>query len=542
VDAPVQAPDDFASFVAQYAERVRAACATLTGNDRLAATVQQELFASVALRWWWLRRQPPKPLARPGAAAAYLQRQLRREAANWRPEDVRAPAPDLTVGLRRGESVPRTQAIAELATNAWDKAHRIRIRRRRVGVIALVAIAIAAIALPRTSAGRQNPDVTTEESPLPTAVPASVDIARPFDELSTLPTRSTPLPPTLNMDANLATPLIESPIPRARAVAQLETGPLIIAGDDGITRKVDDSQLSGAELVSTSLSPDGSRVALATTTGLLVVDLSTAAVRPIRLASAAGSSIGTLVWRTNRTVLVPARTGAQVVNVDTGQTTNLSGLSGTNVITMQGAGTPTTPVELVPSNPSGAQPARIRIWRAEPSGTPGPNGLAPVAPTATPTPTAATTTPPASAPASTPPTSTPSAGASPTADTNAVEDRPIFGPPWIGRWGGAGWGNEKVFARPCDPSTLALPENVGVVREAVGAVDGNGLYSRTLATVEGGVRLDALGFLDPQTLLVSLSKSSRTWVVSWDTHSGDVRSVTQVNADVRVSVADLLRL
>jgi len=80
------------------------------------------------------------------------------------------------------------------------------------------------------------------------------------------------------------------------------------------------------------------------------------------------------------------------------------------------------------------------------------------------------------------------------------------------------------------------------VREAVGAVDGNGLYSRTLATVEGGVRLDALGFLDPQTLLVSLSKSSRTWVVSWDTHSGDVRSVTQVNADVRVSVADLLRL
>jgi hypothetical protein len=444
------------------------------------------------------------------------------------------------VGPRRGQPVPRTQELAELATNAWDRAHRIRIRRRRVGAIALVAIAVAAIALPRTSpTTRPGPDAT-EESPLPTAVPDSVDIARAFDELSTLPTRTAPLPVSLNMDANLAAPLSQAPVALAHAVAQLETGPLIIIGDDGGIRKVDDAQLGGAELLNTSLSPDGARVAMATNTGLLVVDLTTAAVRPIRTGSATGSSTGTLVWRTARTVLVPARSGAQVVNVDTGQITNLSGLSGTNVITMQGADIPATPVELVPSNPSGAQPARIRIWRTEPPGTPGPNGLTPTAP---PTPTAApstssTPTPPGSATAG--PTTGPTA--SPTADANAVEDRPIFGPPWIGRWGGTGWGNSTVFARPCDPSTLAQPENVGVVREAVGAIDGNGLYSRTLVTVEPGVRLDALGFLDPQTLLVSLAKSNRTWVLSWDVHSGDVRAVTQVNAEVRLSVLDLLRL
>lgn len=537
MDAPVQAPEDFASFVAEYADRVRTACATLTGNDRLATSLQQDLFASVALRWWWLRRQPPQPFARAGAAASYLQRQLRREAANWRPEDVRAPAPDLTVGPRRGQAIPHTQEMAELATNAWDRAHHIRVRRRRVGAIALVVVVLAAIALPRTNAGRQRPDAD-QGTPLPTIVPASVDIVGRFDQLGNLPAPATPLPTAIDMDAGAATPLDQSPVTRAKIVAQLESGPLIIVSEEGSVRKVDDTALGGARLLTTSLSPDGTRVAMVKDNGLLIVDLTTGALRSLGTASAARPATGTLVWRTARTVLVPARSGAQVVNVDSGQIINLSGLSGTNVVTMQGPEIPTTPVELVPSNPSSAQPARIRIWRSEPPGTPGPNGFTAggVGPSAS----AAPNGTPSATPSS-PPTSVGSPSPGPSADASAVEDRPIFGPPWIGRWGGAGWGNSTLFTRPCDPSALTLPEDVGVAGDTLGAVDDHGLYRRTLVTVEQDTRMESLGFLDAQTVLVSVSKASRTWLLGWDTRSGDLRAVTSVNADAQVSVPDLLR-
>ena len=78
LDAPERAPADFTAFVATHAARIRTACRSLSANDRLVEGVQRELFATVALRWWWLSRQPRGRRAR--TAAAHLDRVFRREA------------------------------------------------------------------------------------------------------------------------------------------------------------------------------------------------------------------------------------------------------------------------------------------------------------------------------------------------------------------------------------------------------------------------------------------------------------------------------
>jgi hypothetical protein len=518
-----QPPEDFTAFVTRYADRVRTACALLTGNDRLAESLRQDLFASVALRWWWLRRRPPKPLARADGAVAHLQRQLRREAANWPANGGRADLPRLRTDQVEAPVVPRVD-LTDLAGQSWARAHRIRARRRRVGAVVAVAVVCAAFALPHNTPTRQPDEVVG--TPLPTAIPAGVQVMRALDRITDLPTRKTPLPASFDMDAGRALPIVQAPITHALAVAQIESGPLIILADDGTTRRVDDEALGDARVITTSLAPDGGRVAMITGSGLLIVDLATGRLRQLVAATTGLAATRTLVWRTANSVLVPSGSGAQVIDVDTGQTTNLTGLSGVNVLTMQGPDVPTTPVELVPSSQGGTQPARIRVWRQEPSGAPG--GLATPGASAAPSASVGAT-----------PTAIPSSGASP--GDSVVEDRPIFAPTWVGRWGGSGWGNSGLLARPCDPGTLLLPRNVGVAHDAIAAVDIHGLYVRTLAAVEEGSTMDPLGFVDSQTALIRVSEGSRSWVVAWDVPNGSLEKVTSVNANVQMSLPDLLR-
>jgi hypothetical protein len=507
----LNAPEDFTDFVTRYADRVRAACAVLTGNDRLAENLRQDLFAGVALRWWWLRRRSS---TRTDGAVALLQRQLHREAANW-PGGDRTELPRLRTNQVDTAVAPRAE-LTELAGQAWAKARHIRVRRRRVVAVVAVAVVAAAFALPHAPV-RPTPEVTA--SPEATAIPVGVQVVRAFDRLTDLPMRKTALPTTLDLDTNRALPLAQAPITHALAVAQLEAGPLIILADDDTTRRVSEEELAGARVISTSLAPDGARVAMITNSGLLIVDLATGHLRPLAAATTGLAATRTLVWRTPNSVLVPGGSGAQVINVDTGKTTNLTGLSGVNVLTMQGPDVPTTPVELVPSSQGSGQPARIRFWRQEPPSTSG--GLA--------------------TPGSSPGPSSP-ASASPAAPAeSAVEDRPIFAPTWVGRWGGSGWGNAALLARPCDPGTLVLPRNVGIAHDAIAAVNVHGLYVRTLAAVEEESTMDALGFTDPQTVLVRVSKSNRSWVLAWDVPNGILERVTSVNAVAQISLPDLLR-
>jgi hypothetical protein len=442
--------------------------------------------------------------------------------------------------------VTRRQELNELATNAWDRSHRIRVRRRRIGVVAAAVIAIGAIALPRSTPASQNPDIAVTESPLPTAVPTGVQVLRSFDKFLDLPYRTVPgVPKELNLDPNKADLLVQSPLPRARAAMQQLNGPLLVLAEDGTTRKVEQSILGGAQLQTTSLAPDGRHVALISDNGLLIIDVTTGRLRPLVATSAGQSATRTLIWRNPTTVLVQGQNGALTIDVNTGAVNQFTGLSGTNVVTMQGPKVPVPPVELVPSSPGSGQAARIRYWRAEPASTPAGTATSP-APGGPPPPTGSTQTPAGATPTSTPgqPPATsaaPSPSGTPSNPSDSlVEDRPVFAPPWIGRWGGPGWGTNDMFARSCDPDPLALPADVGIARDAIGAVDVHGLYLRTLVTVESGSAMDPVGFLDSTTVLVSVSRVGRSALLAWDVPNGSVELVTSLSAEARVSAPDLI--
>ena len=510
MDTPGQAPEDFTAFVATHSGRVRALCSALTGNDRLVESLQRDLFTAVALHWWWLRRQPTRSRAR--TAASYLDRLFRREARGWR-DDVRPGLADRTqVEPAQLERAGARHRADDLATVAWDQARRTRNRRRAIVAVVVVAVGCLALVSPRRSTSP--PEQVTPTTPLPTAVPAGVKVVPPFPALAALPQRATALPETINVEPSGAALLTQAPVARALAIAQQELGPLIIVAPDGSTRSLNDTALLGARMLATSLSPDGARAALTTADGLLVIDLTRGTLRPVAAATQTSPALPSLVWRSARTVLVPTRSGAQEINVDTGVATNLFGLTGANVATSQGPATGKL-VEMIPPGTGGSPPARLRMWRTAPKTTPAPT-------------------------VSTPARSTPSASTVATPGPEDVEDRTVIGPPWVGRWSGPGWSTSDLFVRSCDPRSLALPESVGVARDAISAVGPNGLAVGTLAVVDG-TTLDPLGFADPSTVFVSTGMPQNgTRLLAWNVRTTQLQSVTTLSANVRVSLPDLL--
>lgn len=493
MDAPERAPADFTAFVATHAARVRTACRSLSANDRLVEGVQREVFATVALRWWWLSRQPVRRRAR--AAAAHLDRVFRREARNYRHEDMgRGGGSDhITVGTH--QPARGRHAADDLADIAWRQASRTRNRRRVFAAVAILAVGSVALLAPR----RAPPPSTSEAATplLPSSVPANVVIAPPFEQFSALPPRSTALPELINLDPGAAIPLADAPLTRAVAIAQQDLGPLIVIAEDGTTRRVDDPALAGARMHITSLSPDGMRAALTTADGLLVIDMTTGARRPISRAIIEPPA-QTMVWLSSRTVVTGIE-GSYEINVDTGAAFELVGVEAADVLSVQGAAAGRVS-ELAPVDDQRRLPGRIRIWRNV--------RTAPAAPTS----------------------SEPAPG--------DLEERPVSGPPWIGRWVGPGWSTLELLVRACTPNGLLLPPSVGVARDAIAAVARDGGSIATLAVVEA-ISLIPLGFLDADTVLVNTGVEEGR-LLAWNVREGSLQLISSMTSYARLSVRDLL--
>ena len=536
MEAGRQVPEDFASFVATQERRVRAASHGLTGNDRLAEALRRDLIAAIALRWWWFRLRPAR--SRPAARAAYLDRILRREARAWRTESTgpgwlaarsarsragtRSRARAGGIRVVEDEEVIETEAATQLARDAWDLAKQVRRRRRVVAAIAAALLGCVALVGPRPPSPAPGPDLLP---PPPTVVPTGVLVLPAFARLAELDRRATRLPETINVDPTPAPPLLDQPLPRALAVLRQGLGPLVVVGGDGQTRRVDDPRLAAARLLTTSLSPDGTRIALTRANDLLVIDVTTGEVRSVTAGSVQPNP-PSLVWHSRSAVLLPGRGAARQVDVDTGAMSDLAGTSGSNLVTTQGAAA-TRITELVSTSASNGLPTRIRYWRTGPTATP-------VAAQASGTPGA---TPPPSTSPSPSPSPSPAALPAPAGD---VEDRPLFGPNWIGGWIDGAWSTQDTLASACGPGSILLPQGSGVARSAVVAVGANGLYLATLVAVET-TTLDALGFVDSQTLLVAAGlPRTATVILAWTPRTGEIARVSTVSAHSQVAVADLL--
>ena len=207
-------------------------------------------------------------------------------------------------------------AAPDLAQVTAVRAQQVR-RRRRAGAVALVAVASAAVVLgvrTGTMNGRADedpaaptPSPTSEPSPpretAPPPPPASLGVSPELVQepwtatrYATLPWAEMGLPRTLDPTNADASPLSSDPVDRAVAAVQLSSrdgAGVYVFGDDGRWRFIDGIDIAathnaggygGPALRASSLSPDGTGLALPQPDALLVIDLTTASAESFDVA------------------------------------------------------------------------------------------------------------------------------------------------------------------------------------------------------------------------------------------------------------------
>jgi len=521
-----EVPEDFAAFATKYGRRLTAACREITGNDRVADAMRVDLLASVALSWRW------RPASwRTRHALTQLDRLLRREVRSYRllptaTGQIRMSASD-DVRARRLDD-ENSEDTAKLTDAAWRRAAVLR-RHSLIGVAAaaLVLLGFAFI-------GPEAAPLPDPPSPDPTATPDEVTVLPRFGELlGRVEPRRSPLPTRVDLDpaAVAALPqLASSPLARALAVAEPNRGRLIVIGDDDHLRRIDDPILAGARLVTTSLSPAGDLIALPSGADLLVIDVRTGRIQPVPV-GAKQPELPALVWRTGRRVLMPGASGALEVDVVTGETSAIAGVTGTDVVTVQGLPQPTL-VEMLSGASIGSGRSRIRFWRTPPEPVPltTTESSAPGSPSTTPPPSGTTSPSGSPSPSSSPPRPA----------TGDFDERPVFGPTWIGDWRGPAWSSALLYVRACSPDTLRLPADVGDAWAAIGALQPNGRHAGTLVTIDN-TQLEILGFLQANQLLVAAMSSGATVLLGWTPIEEEFLVIATLTDAVRMSVSDLLQ-
>ncbi|RLK24446.1 hypothetical protein DER29_2359 [Micromonospora sp. M71_S20] len=176
---------------------------------------------------------------------------------------------------------------AHPAATGWERARRVRRARRAAGATVLAVALLTggtALALRPTATPPPATTATPEESPTPHPVPVQTppaDLAYPGHPLGRL---GDPVGATLSDRPVRRALALHQPIDPQTGVA----GRIRVLGDDGVVRDLDavtpapTRDAAGNEAVplkSGSLSPDGRTAAFAQTDEVIVVDLTTAAVR-----------------------------------------------------------------------------------------------------------------------------------------------------------------------------------------------------------------------------------------------------------------------
>jgi hypothetical protein len=544
-------PAEFVAFVGRRAPGLRAAAHALSGNDRLAESLVDDLLGAIALRWRWLGFTERR-MGRVGAADAYLDRIFRREVATWG-RDAGSAHPRLRVG----EPLPEQKAEV-LAAYTWDLSRRLRRRRLMVaGGVALVLVVGVAM-VPRNGPPRDD-----AAPPPPTGPPPRVDVLPSFAEQAILIQRESPLPSEIELDpATVKDSISTRPVSRALAIFKPIGVPPLVLGDDGALRRIDHEMIpdvwvsatrTAPPLTSASLAPDGTRAAFLGNGAVQVVDLRTAAVRRYD----ALPTNTAVVWLTPQTLLVAGPAGQIVLDLPTGRSAPTT-IHAQHALTGQGGAQ-------APAPPPGTVPAGViaSAASAAPSASPVPLTTGPTG-TALPVELAERVVEllPIGEPATAPARLRRYASA---ADVATPMDTAITGDriSWLGPWrepgflvaglSGSGPGRPPGGSRPspgraardCEAVEMVLPPRYGraefatvVVNPTTGQVQRALVATRAATTLTGAL---LLGWLDRDTALIRTGDASTQTqhLLAWHVTDGDLRLVSVLDRDTTVSVADL---
>jgi hypothetical protein len=337
-------------------------------------------------------------------------------------------------------------------------------------------------------------------------MPASVQVLPDFSALPALGPGPTPVTRDLALDpASVdALPLLsDSPLPRATLVAWGPAHTLVLVGDKGELRQQRDPLLADAQLLATSLSPDGTQVALPTAQSIALVEVRTGAVRQLP-GHYQQPQPPLMVWLDDHTVAVPAEPAqgaghgmALAVDVQTGESRQGFVLA-LGALAMRGG----------PSMPITALLANTELQSRDDVG--------------------------------------PTVGQSVLVHfdlAGTIQDMAqVTGPPWLHGWIGPGFVSSQVIARGCDPGPVRLPG--GRPSAAVVALDEQGGYLGTLVTFDGSA-LSVVGFQpadgqQPPWVLVAVRSVGAGALVAWSPTTRVTAFEAMVRADTDISVRDLL--
>jgi len=528
---PSAPPEDFVEFVERRDAGLRLAAHALTGNDRLAESLVQDLLAATAARWRRLTRSEDST-GRASGADGYLDRIFLREAASWRRDqpDPRAARADLRL-LRQG---PDSAAAARLpgrpaidaARLAWARAER---GRRRWGY---VAAGLAAVILVAVFAPRGVPEQRVEAEPPPPAAPDQlpewIDVLPTTQAQGELPWLATSLPQQISL-AN-ARPLSQHRIDRAMMLLLPQTGAPLVLGPDGGLRVVDIDGLTDARqpgrlgstpITAASLSRDGTRAAFLNNTGVAVVDLVAARSRQFSV----DGRLTDVAWLAPGTLLVAGPRTTRVLDLASGEASSTT-VDARHMLTRQAVARATA--EPSPVTPTGAPLPDITTM----------TGL--VASQAAKVVELLPIGEPATAPARVRRYVTAGASVSPVV-TPISGDRTG----WVGRWIGPGFMAGDLVARDCDARELTgpLPSGRPAAFNATVVVDArSGLVKRALVASRDATTLpDAklLGFTNRDGVLIVTGTGTTARILLWDTTNGLFARVAEIADQVLVSVADV---
>jgi hypothetical protein len=457
-------------------------------GGRLTAKQRDDLLVAVARRWWWLRLQSRR-LGRPEAADDLLDRMVAEHLSHWDPTAASLIVGPIRAPARSTMFLDQPLSLADLAEGAWREARRSR-RRRTASAAGVLLLGLLLITIHRQS----HPDIQVAGPPPVPAVtvrPPLTDVVPTPERLATLPTMAVPGLPGPRIELARRDELARlsvSPVHRATAVFEPgNDAGIYVLGDDGKVRLLDAPVPMNARLTSTSLSPDGLKVALLTDRQVAMVDLATGKVRSYPMFVA--QTVATTIWTSPTTIAVSDSTSTFAVDLTSGALTSTHYVAGD----LLQAQPPGPLAELISVDDPPTTSARIRHWAGE---------------------SQLNTT------------------------LTASQGAPLS---WLGAWQGPGWQRGGMLVRDAATTGLALPladSPIGVAGAATLVVDeGSGVVRRVLAFPGDPAAPAVLGFLDPQTVLLRAGNEIHFGVLAWTWGTGELRLVTELSRVAVISLA-----
>lgn len=482
---PSSAPAEFVSYVERRRPALEAAAHRLAADDMQAQRMAGELLAMVALRWRRISRAG-EPWA---AADAYLTRLFQQEAGEFGyPQmalNLEAPVPS-----RRRPVLAGTLSPADEAALIWEAARGVV--RRRVAIALVAGGVLGLAALCRRGAGSpvgSDPEL----SPVGRSTVLPTGAERALSEVVT-PRQLVGLPQKISLPSEPVRPIGLDPVRRALLVisrSRADTSPVLVLGDDMRWRQLDGApSLAALWMQTNALSPDGRQAAFGTSTGTYVVDLTTG--RGLTYHSSPETTRP--VWLSRRHLLLGKNF---LVVTQTGEVLPAP-CDPDDVVTRRRTGDSSSApltgmVELLSVGQPATAPARLRRWREE--------DLRPLS------------------------SSVPLTG-----ELTAL----------VGPWRGPGYGvdGEKgLVVRACLPNALPSVDGASMVVAAM--TPAGGKVERALlvdTALSGTVRV--IGWADSRRVILSLTRTGRQQVVTWDLFGGGLFLASVIESDGVLSLPD----